>query len=310
MEIVADSGSEAYVMLLQLLLRHGEQVAPRGAPTIELRDVTLVIAEASEAHVLRTLRRPAVAIAATEAVHLVAGVSSLEQLDLASGGRFSQFADGGRLRGAYGPRAWRQLQRAAQLLAADQVTRQAVVAIWDDALANIISRDVPCTLSYQFFWRAGQLELRTSMRSNDAWLGLPYDFEVARCLLLTMAAALGTEPGRYVHTVGSLHAYERDLPVIREVADAGALSAGRAPVPAILAPPAAGDVDVTGNWLDRVRAAERVVLRSPGEQLTAAGSVWHAQRVPALPDPGPSGGWHVCPGCRYVISSECQECPP
>jgi thymidylate synthase len=72
-------------------------------------------------------------------------------------------------------------------------------------------RDIPCTLSLQFMWTEGErLGLRVSMRSNDVWLGLPYDLFQFTALQCAMADALGVEPGPYVHTVGSLHLYARD----------------------------------------------------------------------------------------------------
>ena len=164
-----------------------------------------------EVHVLRTRRRPNLRIAATEAMHLLGGVSSLQQLDRASGGRFSQFANDGRLLGAYGPRARRQLLAVADLLQRDPSTRQAVVSLWTGAEHTAESRDVPCTTTLQFFLRDWQLHLRVTMRSNDAWLGVPYDLMMFSCLQRSMACALGVEPGEYTHSVGSMHLYDRDL---------------------------------------------------------------------------------------------------
>jgi thymidylate synthase len=55
------------------------------------------------------------------------------------------------------------------------------------------------------------LRMRVSMRSNDVWLGLPYDLFQFSSLHGAVAAALGVEQGTYVHTVGSMHIYERDI---------------------------------------------------------------------------------------------------
>src|SRR5882762_5774991 len=104
MEIVAGTGSKAYGKLLNALLDSKGEVSPRGFDTREIVNVSVTVEDATEAHVAGTARRFTRRIAATETLQLLAGLSSLEQLDLASGGRFSQFADGGRLRGAYGPR--------------------------------------------------------------------------------------------------------------------------------------------------------------------------------------------------------------
>jgi len=210
MEYVSDLGSEVYVNLLHDLLQ-APRVAPRSVATRELRDVTLRIENPGEVHVLRTMRKPNLRIAATEAMHLIGGLSSLQQLDRASGGRFSQFANGGRLLGAYGPRTFEQLPAVASLLRRDPNTRQAVVSLWTGREHDAASRDVPCTTTLQFFLRDDLLHLRVTMRSNDAWLGVPYDLMMFSCLQRTMACALGVEPGEYTHSVGSMHLYERDL---------------------------------------------------------------------------------------------------
>jgi thymidylate synthase len=50
----------------------------------------------------------------------------------------------------------------------------------------------------------------TSMRSNDAWLGLPHDVFAFTMIQELVARSLGVELGEYRHSVGSLHLYERD----------------------------------------------------------------------------------------------------
>src|SRR5690606_26043016 len=54
----------------------------------------------------------------------------------------------------------------------------------------------------------------TVMRSNDLWLGLPYDIMMFTRLQSAMAWALGVRVGKYVHTTFSLHLYERDIPKV------------------------------------------------------------------------------------------------
>ncbi len=41
-------------------------------------------------------------------------------------------------------------------------------------------KDVPCTCTMQFMVREGKLELFVSMRSNDAFIGLPHDVSASR----------------------------------------------------------------------------------------------------------------------------------
>lgn len=310
MEICEDTGSEAYLTLLHALSsghRDVRRVAPRGQETHELLNVTLRITDPGEVHVLRTLRKPNLKIAATEAMHLVGGLSSLEQLDLASGSRFSQFANGGRLLGAYGPRAHRQLLAVEALLKRDPDSRQAVVSLWTGGEHDVTSRDVPCTTTLQFFIRGGSLQLRVTMRSNDAWLGLPYDLMMFSCLQRTMACALGVEPGEYAHSVGSMHLYERDANAAygiihdtmdREVSDP--LVRVGIPVPLL-------HIEHR-TFQDLATNAAAICLDgTSGFELPgwlAESADWLRRHVPRL---NPSN--YLCPGCRYVYPKGfCPSC--
>jgi thymidylate synthase len=99
-----------------------------------------------------------------------------------------------------------------QELARDQDSRRAVCTIYN-AVHDLghETKDMPCTLSLQFMIRHHELYLRTSMRSNDAYLGLPYDLQQFCMLLSTMAHILRLPVGTYSHNVGSMHLYERDF---------------------------------------------------------------------------------------------------
>ncbi|RYH39567.1 MAG: hypothetical protein EON54_18795 [Alcaligenaceae bacterium] len=71
-------------------------------------------------------------------------------------------------------------------------------------------RDIPCTCTMQFVIRNRRLHMLTSMRSNDAWLGLPHDVFAFTMIQELVARSVGVELGEYRHSVGSLHLYERD----------------------------------------------------------------------------------------------------
>jgi thymidylate synthase len=49
------------------------------------------------------------------------------------------------------------------------------------------------------------------MRSNDAYVGLPYDIFLFTSLQELMASELDIEIGTYYHSVNSLHIYHRDI---------------------------------------------------------------------------------------------------
>jgi thymidylate synthase len=124
--------------------------------------------------------------------------------------QMKQFSDDGLvLAGAYGPhirgQAWRVLERLRQ----DADSRQAVIEI---PRPQRYTKDEPCTLSFQFLYRNRKLHMIVTMRSNDVWLGLPYDFYTFSQILNCFAGALGRERGQLTIRAGSFHLYERDLP--------------------------------------------------------------------------------------------------
>lgn len=308
MQITEETGSDAYLALLYHLATRGDydvrRVAPRGQATHEALNVTLRITDPREVHVLRTLRKPNLRIAATEAMHLVGGLSSLEQLDRASGGRFSQFADGGRLLGAYGPRAHRQLLAVEQLLKRDPDTRQAVVSLWTGGEHDVTSRDVPCTTTLQFFLRGGQLHLRVTMRSNDLWLGVPYDLLVFSCLQRTMACALDVEPGEYTHSVGSLHLYERDLDAAYRIFDHGADRLALTEDEARCGIPVPLFHIQRHTFEDLATNATAVCFQDRPDWDLLPAQAWLYDHVPQLDE-----DQAICLNCRYVtFGDRCDTC--
>ena len=131
---------------------------------------------------------------------------------------FLQFEDDGIFYGAYGGRLHGQIGDLVQRFREDPDTRQGVLSIYDGTRdLSQHKRDIPCTVSVQFLMRNGRLHMHVNMRSNDIWLGTPYDLVQFSILQLTLAQALDLAPGCYRHTVGSLHLYERDVEKARQV---------------------------------------------------------------------------------------------
>lgn len=129
-----------------------------------------------------------------------------------------RFSDNGiTFYGAYGPKIIDQWPYVLNALETDQSTRQAVINIWRENPRS--SLDVPCTLSLQFFLReaSDQLWLHTiaTMRSNDIWLGTPYDtfnFTAISFYLCLLLNGRGTDCklGKLTIQAGSRHLYETD----------------------------------------------------------------------------------------------------
>lgn len=130
---------------------------------------------------------------------------------------YSEFSDDGiTVYGGYGPRIFGhnnvgQFSRVLNILKEKPFSRQAVIQIFDSDDLLEPHEDVPCTCTMQFFIRNNQLHLLVSMRSNDAFLGLPHDVFSFTMIQEIMAVSLGCEIGTYKHSVGSLHLYDTNI---------------------------------------------------------------------------------------------------
>lgn len=121
--------------------------------------------------------------------------------------------DGETVNSAYGYRifekfGFNQFDHVVDLLKKDPNSRQAVIHIKDPT--NTPTKDLPCTVCLQYFIRDNKLYATTYMRSNDIWLGFPYDVFSFTCFQILLAMRLGVEIGDYTHIAGSLHLYTRN----------------------------------------------------------------------------------------------------
>src|ERR1700721_1782867 len=141
--------------------------------------------------------------------------------------KYSEESDDGRtLYGAYGPRLFKmrgvnQVQNVVRLLQSNPDSRRAVIQLFDGADIEKRHKEIPCTCTLQFMVRRRRLWMFTSMRSNDAFLGLPHDVFAFTMLQEIIARTLGFELGEYKHAVGSLHLYESDRRRAQSVASEG-----------------------------------------------------------------------------------------
>lgn len=110
-----------------------------------------------------------------------------------------------------------QLKACEHILSDNPNSRQAIIHVKParDILSNP-TKDLPCTVSLQFFIRNNKLYLTTYMRSNDLWMGFPYDVFQFTCLQVYLAMKLNVDLGTYTHIAGSLHLYKRNY---KEISD-------------------------------------------------------------------------------------------
>lgn len=134
--------------------------------------------------------------------------------------KFAGFGD--TYHGAYGHRIRKQfgvdqLEVAYQALTNNPDTRQVVIEIWDprtDLPSNKgepSASDIPCNICSMPKIRNNKLEWLQVMRSNDVFLGMPYNIIQFTTLQEILAGWLNLELGTYYQISDSLHVYTHDL---------------------------------------------------------------------------------------------------
>lgn len=212
--------------VLNAVLSSGERSSPRGIPTLELLAQSLTLENPRCRRIMAPERRWSFPLAIGEFCWHASGASDLASIEYYAP-RWKEFSDdqkriagscyGARIFGT-APDGTRQWDRLINLLTVDPDSRRAILDLQSSgpALTNI-AKDVSCTTSMQFFIRQQRLHAVVTMRSNDAVWGLPYDIFLFSMLQELLACSLGLELGYYHHAVGSLHLYERHVPLAERV---------------------------------------------------------------------------------------------
>jgi len=194
--------------ILRTILDEGDESSPRGMRTKELVNVSFTLSDPYRNIVWNRARKINPIFSVAEWLWMLLGRNDVASIAYFNK-NIAKFSDDGEtFYGAYGPRIADQLPQLVQALRKDPDTRQAVMTTWLPNPAP--TKDVPCTVAWQFLLRLGRLHAHVFMRSNDAWLGLPYDVFNFTRIQAYIAGLLGVEAGTYTHTVGSLHLYENN----------------------------------------------------------------------------------------------------
>lgn len=216
----ADEVWQQVVQVLRVCDGVMDQPSSKG-PTRELLHAAISIQDPRQRWVVS--RRPAlnIAFAMAEVVWIMTGRNDLGFLK-AWNGRLPQYVgEGPQLHGAYGYRlrcrmGMDQLTRAYQALRCNPDTRQVVLQIWDSGVdfpqadGSPADQDIPCSVLALLKVRENKLEWLQIIRSNDVFLGTPYNFVQFTCLQEVMAGWLGVDCGAYHQVSDSLHMYGHD----------------------------------------------------------------------------------------------------
>ncbi len=214
MYVRADSLDDLLAKVYRQILARGTRIEPTKGPAREIYGALLKLS-APRLRLSRTESRGRLFSCLGELLWILAGSNELDFIEHYISEYKKSSDDGLTIYGAYGPRMFGerpndQLARVISSLKSKPDSRQAVVQLFDRHDTLDYHRDIPCTCTMQFVIRDRRLHMLASMRSNDAWLGLPHDVFAFTMIQELVARSLGVELGEYRHSVGSLHLYDRD----------------------------------------------------------------------------------------------------
>ena len=192
----------------------------RGGSTREILHAAMSISDPRQRWVISREPPLNIAFALAEVVWIITGRRDLAFLEYWNKEYRKFVGPGPELHGAYGNRLRHQfgldqLDRAYMALKHQPDTRQVVLQIWDsivdmpDSDGTPMDSDIPCNVLAIPKLRDGKLEWLQVIRSNDMFLGVPYNFVQFTCVQEILAGWLGVECGTYNQISDSLHVYNR-----------------------------------------------------------------------------------------------------
>lgn len=215
--VVANTATEAFdewYKVLDAQAKSGcDQTSRDGDVVGEIIGAVTVIEDPTRGIVQSDIRKMPIRYAVGELMWYLSGSNKVSAISKYSEVWEGLSDDGESVNSAYGHRIFHQFgfdqwEYVKKLLRADPMSRQAVIHIKTPDQKP--TKDMPCTVSLQFFIRNNKLYMITNMRSNDIWMGFPYDVFSFTALQVKMAMELGVDIGTYTHIAGSLHLYKRN----------------------------------------------------------------------------------------------------
>lgn len=212
-DTVNEVWEKAFNALDKLAAKGFEDSSRDGAVVGEYLDAVMVVNDPTRNIVTSPIRKMPMRYAVGELAWYLSGSNKVKDISRFAK-KWAEISDDGETNNsAYGCRifykfGFDQWEYVKSLIRKDHNTRQAVIHIKD--ASNKPTKDTPCTVYLQFFLRDNKLNLSVHMRSNDIWMGVPYDMFSFCFLQMKMAMELGVEIGTYTHYAGSLHLYQRD----------------------------------------------------------------------------------------------------
>lgn len=233
---------------LHHLTEFGLETSPRGSVTKELLNYNITLTDPRNRIITFTQRKVNTQYLLGELLWYLSGSSSVKGIlpyskfwdNIKNSGEHDAYPEG-TINSNYGNRLFgistipsltegakpiNQWQETIELLKRDKDTRQAILNIHLPSDRHAGNKDVPCTLTLQFFIRDDALHMIVNMRSNDIILGFTNDVFQFTMLQEIMQLQLkeaypNLALGTYFHNAGSMHLYQRHFEMAENIIAAG-----------------------------------------------------------------------------------------
>lgn len=235
------SPNAAYLRLLKLAISYAWRAEESRVGLCRVLGAVTVELDVGERTILLDGRGWNPAFALVEAAWVINGRNDVQPLnDLIEG--FDRFSDDGKtLHGAYGYRLRHyferdQLDLAIRELSTHTNSRRVVLSLYAPSDLGLASKDIPCNTQIVVRRADERLEMTVFNRSNDLWLGVPYNWFAFRMLQCYIAQRLKIQCGVQRHVSSCMHLYDSHFAGAQRVvnknceADLVRIEAGLAPL--------------------------------------------------------------------------------
>jgi thymidylate synthase len=229
--LVATNADDAYTQTLSKLLEHGRKVSAGESESIgserdfhEILNFSVRIERPSAKLVFNEARRINLPAAVARFVWMMAGSERLKDIKFYEP-KVESFSDDGIIvpGSSYGHRmlnprpGLNQLEAVIDRIKNDVHTRRAAVSIYQPGDASRASSDIPCAFGLFYNVRDGGLHATTLMRSNNAFILLPYNVFEFTLVAEIVAKEVGVSLDSMTHSAISMHLFDSAVEGAKDV---------------------------------------------------------------------------------------------
>lgn len=108
-----------------------------------------------------------------------------------------------------------QLQQLIDGIKKDPFGRRHILSAWNPGELDDMALP-PCHVMCQFYVAGDELSCLLYQRSNDLFLGSPYNIASYSMLTMMIAAVCGLKPGDFIYSQGDVHIYHNHIEAVKE----------------------------------------------------------------------------------------------